>query len=240
MEKMELEEALRQVWESLELTGEEVNVIGRQRYFKEEIKSYGVALPIANRIARESFARIKHHPKSQIFDACEQLWSTGYFEEAIIACHWSERLHKSYKPQDLELFESWVNQYVHNWATCDTFCNHSVGSLMEQYPELVSRLKIWAVSDNRWLRRAAAVSLIVPAKKGLFIDDILEIAEILLRDKDDLVQKGYGWLLKVASIPHLQLVFDFVIEHKQDMPRTALRYAVEKMPLDFRSLAMAK
>jgi 3-methyladenine DNA glycosylase AlkD len=60
------------------------------------------------------------------------------------------------------------------------------------------------------MRRAAAVSLIVPAKKGMFLDDILEIADILLTDKDDLVQKGYGWMLKVTSQVHQKEIFNYI------------------------------
>ena len=121
------------------------------------------------------------------------------------------------------------------------------------YLELVNLLKIWATSSNRWLRRGAAVSLIIPARKGLFLNDIIEIAGILLSDKDDMVQKGYGWMLKAASMSesfvkgdestkkkHLDAVFDFVIMNKSVMPRTALRYAIEKMPADLKAEAMKK
>jgi len=61
----------------------------------------------------------------------------------------------------------------------------------------------------------------------------------LLHDPDDLVQKGYGWMLKEASRKHQQEVFDFIQEHKKTMPRTALRYAIEKMPDDLRKEAMS-
>jgi len=54
-----------------------------------------------------------------------------------------------------------------------------------------------------------------------------------------LVQKGYGWLLKVASQAHQKEVFDWVMKNKKEMPRTALRYAIEKMPQDLRRNAMA-
>jgi 3-methyladenine DNA glycosylase AlkD len=84
------------------------------------------------------------------------------------------------------------------------------------------------------------VTLIIPARKGEFLQDIFEIANSLLLDKDDLVQKGYGWLLKEASRMHQQEVFEFVLKNKKVMPRTALRYAIEKMPRDLRLRAMAK
>jgi 3-methyladenine DNA glycosylase AlkD len=90
------------------------------------------------------------------------------------------------------------------------------------------------------MRRASAVSLIIPARKGKFLNDILEIADILLLDKDDLVQKGYGWMLKAASKSHQQEIFNFVIKNKSIMPRTSLRYAIEKMPKELKRKAMEK
>lgn len=90
------------------------------------------------------------------------------------------------------------------------------------------------------MRRASAVSLIDPAKKGLFLKDIFEISDILFLDKDDLVQKGYGWMLKAASQVHEEMVFKYVMKNKKAMPRTALRYAIEKMPKALKEKAMEK
>ena len=108
------------------------------------------------------------------------------------------------------------------------------------YPEYLSGLKKWAISPNRWVKRASAVSLIVPARNGMFLSDIFEIAEILHSDKDDMVQKGYGWMLKAASQAHQQEVFKYLMNKKATMPRTSLRYAIEKMPPELKALAMAK
>ena len=63
----------------------------------------------------------------------------------------------------------------------------------------------------------------------------MEIADTLLIDKDDLVQKGYGWMLKAASEANQQEIFNYVIKNKFIMPRIALRYAIEKMPKDLKS-----
>ncbi len=57
--------------------------------------------------------------------------------------------------------------------------------------------------------------------------------------EDDLVQKGYGWMLKDASVYYQKEVFDFIMRNKNKMPRTALRYAIEKMPQSLRKKAMA-
>ncbi|MDR1585051.1 MAG: DNA alkylation repair protein, partial [Prevotellaceae bacterium] len=161
-------------------------------------------------------------------------------EEAVVACIFSEALHRQYEPADFKTFERWVRKYVNNWADCDTLCNHTIGTFVMMYPACINELKKWAESPERWVKRAAAVSLIIPARKGLFLQDIFEIANTLLLDKDDMVQKGYGWMLKAASQAHQQEVFDYVISKKAVMPRTALRYAIEKMPEELRVEAMKK
>ena len=109
---------------------------------------------------------------------------------------------------------------------------------MMMYPDYIAKLKEWTKSSNRWVRRGSAVTLIIPARKGLFLNDIFEIADTLLLDKDDLVQKGYGWMLKAASEAYQQEVFDYVMKNKSVMPRTALRYAIEKMPAGLKAEAM--
>jgi 3-methyladenine DNA glycosylase AlkD len=211
-----------------------------QNFFKEKIKYYGVKVPTVTKIGKDFFKQIDFKTKSEIFDLCESLWQSGYIEESFIACNWSYYIHKQYEPGDFHTFEKWVNDYVDNWASCDTLCNHSIGEFIEMYPEYLLNLKNNAKSDNRWMRRASAVTLIIPARKGKFLGDILEIADILLLDKDDLVQKGYGWMLKAASESNQRAIFEYVIKNKTIMPRTALRYAIEKMPKDLKSVAMAR
>ena len=211
-----------------------------QHFFKEKVMFYGVKTAVVGKIGREFFKAIKDKNKSEIFVLCEKLWQSGYMEESYIACNWSYYIRRDYKPEDFKVFEKWINHYVSNWAACDTLCNHTIGSLVEMYPEYLSDLKEWAKSKNRWVRRASAVSLIIPARKGKFLNDIFEIADILLLDMDDLVQKGYGWMLKEASKLHRKEVFDYVINNKKVMPRTALRYAIEKMPKELKVKAMAK
>ena len=213
-----------------------------ERYFKEPIQSYGMKMSVVNGIAKDALKSVKasNLSKAEVFALCGELWESGTFEEAIVACTFSQAQKKRFEPLDFDTFECWVTNYVSNWATCDTLCNHTVGDLVTLFPELAERLLPWTASENRWLRRAAAVSLIVPARNGLFLPLTLEIANRLLLDKDDLVQKGYGWLLKAAAEAHESIIFAYVMENKAIMPRTALRYAIEKMPPERKELAMAK
>ncbi|MDQ1284317.1 MAG: hypothetical protein QG620_665 [Patescibacteria group bacterium] len=211
-----------------------------QRFFKEKVKCYGIRSAMVVAIGKKYFQEVKNSGKKNVFAFCGELWRSGYNDEARIACDWSYNLRKEYQRADFKIFERWIERYIDNWAKCDTFCNHTVGAFVEAYPERLKSLKIWARSKNRWTRRAAAVSLIVPARRGKFLEDIFEIADILLEDGDDMVQKGYGWMLKAASEAHQEEVFDYVMRNKDRLPRTALRYAIEKMPQSLRKEAMKK
>jgi 3-methyladenine DNA glycosylase AlkD len=209
-------------------------------FFKEEIKCYGVKSPTLKRIGKDFYKEIPQKEKTAVFALCKELWESGYLEESIIACQWSYAMRKFYLNDDFKIFEKWIDTYVTNWASCDTFCNHTVGTFIEMYPDFIANLKKWTHSPNQWMRRAAAVSLIVPAKKGMFLPDVFEIADILLLDTEDMVQKGYGWMLKVTAHCHENAVFEFVCARKKEMPRTALRYAIEKMPAKLKAAAMQK
>lgn len=211
-----------------------------ERFFKEEVKIYGVASASAQKFSRDFFKEVKDLPKDEILALCEEFWKSGYMEESFVACHWSDLIHDRLVREDFATLERWVSLYVSNWASCDTLCNHTVGGFIDMYPEYLGELKRWAKSSNRWVKRASAVSLIIPARNGRYLGDIFEIADILLLDGDDLVQKGYGWMLKAASQAHQQEVFEYVVRNKGVMPRTALRYAIEKMPGELKVIAMSK
>lgn len=211
-----------------------------KRFFKEEVRQYGVKTSIVSKISKESFKSIEKLSKKEIVELCEELWISGIIEESFIACNWAYAIKKQYVEEDLLVFERWVNEYVTNWASCDTLCNHTIGTFLEMYPSSIEKLKEWTKSQNRWVRRAVAVSLIVPAKKGLFKEDIFEIADSLLLDTDDLVQKGYGWMLKSLCTKYEDDVYQYVLSKRDVMPRTALRYAIEKMPKPMKQEAMIR
>jgi len=208
------------------------------RFFKEEVKCHGVKTAVVRKIANFFWKEAKYLEKKDIFDLCEELFSSDYCEEAFVVSFWLPKMTDRFDPSDWFIFKSWIEKYINNWAKCDGFCNHTIGDFIEKYPEFVQNLIKWTQSENRWMRRAAAVSLIVPATKGHFLKDVFDIADRLLTEKDDLVQKGYGWLLKVSSRRHQEEVFNYVMENKLHMPRTALRYAIEKMPLSLKRKAM--
>jgi 3-methyladenine DNA glycosylase AlkD len=211
-----------------------------QRFFKEEVKYYSVKTGTVDKIANKYWKEIKSLEKQEIFNLCEDLFRSDYTEEAFIVSSWTPKLTDRFEPADLSLFKRWIDTYINNWAKCDGFCNHTIGNFVDKYPEGVKELISWTASQNRWLKRAAAVSLIVPVKNGRFLMETFRISDRLLLDKDDIVQKAYGWLLKEASRLHQNDVFQYVMKNKKTMPRTALRYAIELMPKELKAAAMKR
>ncbi len=231
---------IAQIRDDLKSTTDEKTQKSFQRFFKEQVKSYGVKTETVGKIAKKYWSRVKTLDKGAIFAMCEELYRSDYTEEAFIVAFWLPNYIDKLEPGDLATFKVWIERYINNWAKCDGFCNHTVGDLIEKYPQIIGEVKSWAKSENRWLKRAAAVSLIVPAKKGMFLKDAFEICDVLLEDTDDMVQKGYGWLLKEESRKHQTKVFDYVFKNRVAMPRTALRYAIELMPKELKAVAMKK
>jgi len=211
-----------------------------QRFFKEEVKYYGVKTGEVGKLSKKYWEEVKDLKKEEIFSLCEELYSSGFCEEAFIVSWWVPKLTSQFTENDFKIFEKWVNKYIDNWAKCDGFCCNTIGNFIGKYPKYIQELKKWTSSNNRWVKRAASVSLIVPAKEGKYLKDVFEIADKLLLDKDDMVQKGYGWLLKEASRLHQKEIFDYVVKNKDQMPRTALRYAIELMPISLRQKAMER
>jgi 3-methyladenine DNA glycosylase AlkD len=226
-----------------EIKGQEKpeNLINYQRFFKEPLKEpVGLKTAILRKISDKGYKTIKDMPAPKILALCDQLLASRVRYMRFFAFDWAGRISKQYRPQDFKQFESWLNSYVDDWASCDSLCTGPIGNLLLTFPGLTTKTKKWAKSKNRWLRRAAAVSLIVPARKGLLLDEVFATADSLLLDSDDMVQKGYGWMLKEAGNRHQRDVFNYVMKHKDKMPRTALRYAIEKLPPPMRRQAMSK
>ena len=235
-----MNDILAQIRADLKGSSDEKTKQSAQRYFKEQAKFYGVKTETVGKIAKKHWSQVKTLDKKAIFNLCEELYRSDVTEEAFIVAFWLPKYIDNLEPSDLATFRRWIEQYINNWAKCDGFCNHTIGDLVQKYPQTIVEVKSWAKSENRWLKRASAVSLIVPAKKGLFLQDALEICDTLLADGDDMVQKGYGWLLKEESRKHPKAIFDYVVKNRKVMPRTALRYAIELMPKELRAEAMKK
>jgi 3-methyladenine DNA glycosylase AlkD len=235
-----MDEVIGRIRQELEAAADPEIQKSSRRFFKEEIRCYGMKTAAVVAIAKKYWKEIKTRDKQEIFTLCEELYRSGYMEESFIVSEWAHALSGRYEREDLAVFRRWIDTYITNWASCDGFCNHTMGDFIEQYPDTIEELRRWTQSGNRWMRRAAAVSLIVPAKHGKYPDEAIEIASLLLTDNDDMVQKGYGWLLKEVSRRHTDAVFAYVLKNRKVMPRTALRYAIELMPKELKAEAMKK
>ena len=235
--KMKIIEEIRK---DLRAKVDEVYREGSMRFFKEEIKPYGVRSAETKKIAGKYWKKIKNKEKREIWEMCEKLWKSGWMEERSIAINWSFRMKDKYEKEDMAVFERWLKKYVKNWAHCDVFCTSTMGEMLVRYPLFLKKLNKWARSRNRWMRRAAAVSFIYPVKREKYLKETIEMADRLLMDKDDMVQKGYGWMLKEMANLYPMEVYEFVMKRKDKMPRTALRYAIEKMPKSWKRKAMKR
>ncbi len=213
---------------------------GAIRFYKEPIKCWGVRSPHVKTIGSEAYAKIKHLSKQEVFDLAEELIKSNMNEEAIIGFDWIYRRKKEFTESDFKFFDKIVKNYLTNWALVDTFCTHAMSELLSRYPSLIPKVRAYVKSRNRWVKRAAAVSFIGPIQKARDVrKDVFWVADKLMMNQDDLVQKGYGWMLKTTAEHNQKEVFDFVMKYKDRMPRTALRYAIEKMPQKKKKQAMS-
>ncbi|MCX6785272.1 MAG: DNA alkylation repair protein [Candidatus Komeilibacteria bacterium] len=223
---------------------------GSVNFFKEPIKLYGVRANLLKKITDRYWGEIKNLTKTQKLKIIEQLFQSNYNEEFSIGADWLYRLKNQLVKNDFPLLERWLKNHITNWAMCDDYCTHPLGFLIYRYPELIQQTKIWAKAKNRWLKRAAAVVHIHPTKQGSpfkkdilpnkngYLKTVFQIANLLRGDADDLVQKGYGWMLKEAANLFPKEIFGYVLKNKAKMSRTALRYAIEKLPISWKNKAM--
>ena len=134
---------------------------------EENLKPSGsLATAVVRRISSQCFRDVKRLDKERLFALCEDLLESRNWPERAIAFDWAFQCRKRFKESDFATFERWLNAYVDGWGSCDNFCTHAFGSLIQRYPALVPCVMKWTESSNRWLRRAAAVVMIYSARKG--------------------------------------------------------------------------
>jgi len=236
---LNLEDLVGRIQQELELHADPVFRVRAAEYCQRDIGRFlGVRTPMVRQISAKYFQEIKPLSIDAILQLCERLLETGLSEHTTIAFDWSFRCRRKYRPDHFDVLERWLEVYVDGWGSCDDLCTHALGEFILRYPEFLPRVKAWSRSKDRWQRRASAVTLIYGARRGKNLAHVFQAADALLTDPDDMVQKGYGWMLKVASKTYPDEVFQYVMRHKKAMPRTALRYAIEKLPEAQRRRAM--
>lgn len=138
-----------------------------------------------------------------------------------------------------EIYDFYVKhmERVNNWNLVDLSARPIIGGhLIDKSRDV---LREWAKSESLWVRRIAIVATYHFIKEGEF-EDTLQIATILLDDKEDLIHKAVGWMLRELGKRDEAVLKNFLRSHYTQMPRTMLRYAIERLSLDDREVFMKR
>ncbi|MDF1557310.1 MAG: DNA alkylation repair protein [ANME-2 cluster archaeon] len=128
-------------------------------------------------------------------------------------------------------------KYINNWDLVDSSAPYILGHfLLDKDRSILSRL---ARSDNLWERRIAILSTYAFIKNSQY-EDALNISGILIFDKHDLIHKAVGWILREIGKRDIKTEEDFLQEHYHEMPRTMLRYAIEKFDKEKRKFYLGR
>lgn len=212
---------------------------GQRRFFQHEVDTYGVRTQDLNGLVREVYAAIKRWPPAERNTLMKHLWEAGKLESGVLVCHVYRRFARQCTACEFKLFERWLDHYVQNWAHTDGLSSWLLAACIANEPDLRFSLKAWTASPNRWKRRASAVALLQEAKAGRHTDYIFEIARLLLPDRDDMVEKGVGWLLKESYPARPAETHAFLMQNRALAARFTLRYAAEKMAPEHRQSLLA-
>ena len=200
-----------------------------QRFFKTGKGQYGegdiflgIRVPVLRKIAKK-FRRISLAEVSKLLES-------KFHEERLLSILMLVNLFKSGDEDDQELiYELYLDKtkFINNWDIVDISAGNIVGAfLFEKDKAPLYRL---VFSENLWERRIAIVATFYFIKNDEF-DDTLKIAEILFTDKEDLIHKAVGWMLREVGKRVIEIEEEFLEEHYLKMPRTMLRYAIERFP----------
>lgn len=192
------------------------------------------------KLSARLYKEVKDKSIGNVFSLCEELLEQHSWGLGVIAFDWAHRVKAQYTEDTYEIFYSWLKKYVRGWGDCDDFCTHAFGELLRRYKSLFSKVKIWTKDDDFWVRRAAAIILIPSILRNDYegIEPFV-ISDLLMSDRHDLVQKGYGWMLKSLSQVDADIVKAYLIANHEQMPRTAYRYALEKYDKETRTKLMS-
>ncbi len=203
-------------------------------YFKphESIRVHGVAAPRVRAIEKELFAKVRGAwTAGDALRFCEILVEEGSHESKSIGFHLLRRYQGEFDRRLIGAAESWLSgDLCDNWAAVDDLCPCVITPLVRRFPGLIPRVRRWSRSPNLWLRRASAVTFVPMARKGERLDAAYGVAASLLGDREDLIHKAAGWLLREAGRTDSLRLETFLLTHGPKVPRTTLRYAIERLP----------
>ncbi|MGA8068440.1 MAG: DNA alkylation repair protein [Terriglobales bacterium] len=203
-----------------------------QHFFKAEIKSRGWYTAELRKFAvrfRRSIAR--ERGMAFVVQVADKLFSGPVLEEKVVAVLLLENQTKNLGDNEFLLFASWLDR-VSSWADHDALAHYLLAPMVAAKPARCRHVFLWAKSPNRWRRRSACVALIRGAREQKFFPQIVRLSNQLLREneKDDLVQKGLGWLLRETAKADPSRAVPYLIKIRQNAPRLVLRTACETLP----------
>ena len=199
-----------------------------QRYFKTGENEYGHGDKFIGVKMGQVFAIAKEFGEMPIGEI-EKLLESPIHEVRAGAVSLMDKASRDMKiSQDRlkEFFELYMRRHdrINNWDLCDLGCLHMTGSyLFDKSRSILYKL---AKSKNIWERRTAILSTCYFIRQGE-LDDTFKIAEVLVRDKEDLIHKATGWMLRFAGTKNAKKLISFLDKYAATMPRTLLRYSIE-------------
>jgi 3-methyladenine DNA glycosylase AlkD len=212
---------------------------GVQWFFKEEIKSRGWYTAELRKVAvRFRRTILRERGLDFLVKVTDHLFRGSILEEKVFAVLMLEKITDQLGEDEFRLFESWLPR-ISSWADHDGLVHYLIAPLVVADPRRVKRLFVWAKSSSRWHRRAACVGLIQGTRRSMFLPEVQRLAAILLRDQDDMVQKGLGWLLRETVKADARRTVPYLLKIRQGVPRLVLRTACETLPKQVRQRMLA-
>jgi 3-methyladenine DNA glycosylase AlkD len=228
--KIKPSEVAAEIRRMLRAGGSAEHAAGAQRFFKEEIKSYGWRTANLRRAVRGWRREIlRENDFKFLVNVADHLFSGLVNEEKNAAVFLLEEMDTQCGEGEFKLFESWLDR-ISNWSDHDGLVHYLVAPMVAAKPARASNVFRWAKSPNRWHRRAACVALIRGARKKMFFPEIVRLSNLLLADEDDMVQKGLGWLLREAAKYDAKRTVTYLMKIRGHAPRLVLRTACETLP----------
>jgi len=203
---------------------------GGQAYFKESVVLYGVSSAETRALALEIYDQVKALWSWREATAlADLLLPDPHLEAKAIAIILLGRFVKEAPASLFGKVKAWfLADYCNNWASVDTLCPEVVSPLLLRFPRLLGHVESWTSARNRWLVRASAVSLVPLARRGRELERAYAVARRLFCSDDDLIQKATGWLLREAGKTDMKRLEAFLLANGPKIPRTSLRYAIER------------
>ncbi len=173
-----------------------------------------------------------------VVGVADQLFAGRVLEEKGFGVFLLEGQTKHFSNREFELFTSWLDR-VTSWADHDGLVHYILAPMVNEDPSRCREVFRWAKSPNRWRRRAACVALIRGAREKKFFPEIVRLSNLLLRDEDDMVQKGLGWLLRETAKYDRKKTVPYLMKIRDKAPRLVLRTACETLPMAQRQKILA-